>query len=182
MVETNGTTSGINMNYIELEKTLAELGKRLPPESHLTLIGGSALLLLGSPRLTMDIDFVGDDIKPNELHRQVIQIAQELKIQMEPVPLDRFIPLPQGNEKRAIHIAQFGNLNIYVADPYSIALSKTDRGLDSDFEDLVFLIQTSHINLKELESIVQNAVSKAGKFDLHPDILVHLEELKSRLK
>ncbi len=170
------------MDYLELEKALTELGNRLPPESHLTLIGGSALLLLGSPRLTMDIDFVGDDLKPSELHRQVIQIARELKIQMEPVPLDRFIPLPQGNEKRVIHIAQFGNLSIEIADPYSIALSKVDRGLDSDFEDLVFLIQTSHISLKELESIVQNAVSKAGKFDLHPDILAHLQELKSRLE
>ncbi|CAG0994261.1 hypothetical protein ANAEL_02485 [Anaerolineales bacterium] len=170
------------MDYLELEKALTELGNRLPPESHLTLIGGSALLLLGSPRLTMDIDFVGDDLKPSELHRQVIQIARELKIQMEPVPLDRFIPLSQGNEKRVIHIAQFGNLSIEIADPYSIALSKVDRGLDSDFEDLVFLIQTSHISLKELESIVQNAVSKAGKFDLHPDILAHLQELKSRLK
>jgi hypothetical protein len=170
------------MDYSELEKALTELGNRLPTESHLTLIGGSALLLLGSPRLTMDIDFIGDDLKPSELHRQVIQIARELKIQMEPVPLDRFIPLPKGNEERVIHIAQFGNLSIEIADPYSIALSKVDRGLDSDFEDLVFLIQTSHISLKELESIVQNAVSKAGKFDLHPDILAHLQELKSRLK
>jgi hypothetical protein len=51
------------MDYAELENALTHLGKRLPPESHLTLIGGSALLLLGSPRLTMDIDFIGDDIK-----------------------------------------------------------------------------------------------------------------------
>jgi len=170
------------MDYSELENALTQLGERLPPESRLTLIGGSALLLLGSPRLTMDIDFIGDDVNPNELHRQIIQIARELKIQMEPVPLERFIPLPKGSEQRAIPISQFGNLNVYVADPYSIALSKTDRGLDSDFEDLVFLIQGNHINLKELESVLQNALSKAGKFDLHPDILAHLQELKSRLK
>lgn len=170
------------MDYSELENALTQLGKRLPPASRLTLIGGSALLLLGSPRPTMDIDFIGDDIKPNELHRQVIQIARELKIQMEPVPLERFIPLPKGSEQRVIPISQFGNLNVYVADPYSIALSKVDRGLDSDFEDLVFLIQSNHINQKELETIVQNAMSKAGKFDLHPDILDHLQELQSRLK
>jgi hypothetical protein len=170
------------MDYLELENALTQLGERLPPESRLTLIGGSALLLLGNLRMTMDIDFIGDDIQPNELHRQVIQIAKELKIQMEPVPLERFVPLPKGSEQREIPIAQFGNLNVYVADPYSIALSKIDRGLDSDFEDLVFLIQSNYISLKELEVIVQNSISKAGKFDLHPDILVHFQELKLRLK
>lgn len=170
------------MDYIELQTVLTQLGERLPPASRLTLIGGSALILLGSPRLTVDIDFIGDDVNPNELHRQIIQIARELKIQIEPVPIERFIPLPKGSEQRTIPIAQFGNLNVYVADPYSIALSKVDRGLDSDLEDLVFLIQGGHINLKELEMFAQIAISQARKFDLHPDILEHLQELQSRLK
>ncbi len=140
------------------------------------------MILLGSPRLTMDIDFVGDDVNPSELHRQILQTAKELKILIDLVPIDRFIPLPKGSEQRAIPIAQFGNLNVYVADPYSIALSKVDRGLDNDYADIVFLIQHHFINLKDMENIVQNAVSKAGKFDLHPDILAHLQELKKRLK
>jgi hypothetical protein len=93
---------------------------------------------LGSPRLTVDIDFVGDDVHPSEFHQFIMQIAKELKIDVEPVPLDRFIPLPTGSTKRQIRIGQFGNLEIYVADPYSIALSKLDRGFDTDFEDIIF--------------------------------------------
>jgi hypothetical protein len=54
----------------------------------LVLVGGGALALLGSPRLTIDIDFVGDDVHPAPLHKTVMQIAQELKIHIEPVPLD----------------------------------------------------------------------------------------------
>jgi hypothetical protein len=42
---------------------------------------------LGSPRLTVDIDFVGDDLHPSELHRSIMQIAKELKIDAEPVLL-----------------------------------------------------------------------------------------------
>ena len=76
----------------------------------------------------------------------------------------------------------FANLDVYVIDPYSIALSKIDRGLLTDFYDIIFLIEKKHITLEELEHITQNAVAKAGKFDLHPDILAHLQELKSRLK
>ena len=158
------------------------MGERVPPASQLILIGGSALTLLGSPRPSIDIDFVGDDIHPNELHRSIMQIAKELKILVEPVPLDRFVPLPKGSEKRNIRIGQFGNLEIYVADPYSIALSKLDRGLDTDFEDIIFLIRENFITLEELERITRDALPHARQFDFNPDILDHLQELRDRLK
>ena len=169
------------MDNKEIQSILQSIGKRVPPSSRLVLIGGSALTLLGSPRLTIDIDFVGDDVHPNKLHQSIMQIARELKIHVEPVPLERFIPLPKGSAERNIRIGQFGNLEIYVADPYSIALSKLDRGVDTDFDDIVFLIRHNFITLDELERITRNALSHAGKFDLHPEILDHLQELKDRL-
>lgn len=170
------------MDNTEIRSILLALGERVPPSSRLTLVGGSALALLGSPRLTIDIDFVGDDIHPNELHQNILQAAKELKILVEPVPIERFVPLPPGSEKRSIRIGRFGNLDVYVADPYSIALSKLDRGLDTDLDDVVFLIHHGHITLPELERITGDALAKAAKFDLHPDILAHFQELKNRLK
>jgi hypothetical protein len=170
------------MNKEKLEELLTSLGKQVPPASRLFLLGGSALTLLGSTRPSLDIDFFGDDIQPNELHRKILEKAKELKLQVEAVPLDKFIPLPDGNEERSIYIGQFANLEIYIVDPYSIALSKVDRGLFTDFDDVVFLIDNGYISIEKLESIVQNSVSQARKFDLHPDILAHLQELKSRLK
>jgi len=165
----------------EIQSILQSIGKRVPPSSRLVLIGGSALTLLGSPRLTIDIDFVGDDVHPNKLHQTIMQIARELKIHVEPVPLERFIPLPKGSAERNIRIGQFGNLEIYVADPYSIALSKLDRGVDTDFDDIVFLIRHNFITLDELERITRNALSVAGKFDLHPEILDLFQKLKNQL-
>ncbi len=170
------------MDNTEIQSILQTLGKRVPRSSRLILVGGSALALLGSPRLTIDIDFVGDDIHPNELHRSIMQIAKELNIHAEPVPIERFIPLPKGSDKRSIHIGQFGNLDVYVADPYSIALSKLDRGFDTDFDDLIFLVQHNLVRLEELERITKDALPQAKKFDLDPEILAHLQELKNRLK
>lgn len=169
------------MDNAEIQSILLNMGERVPPSSRLVLVGGSALALLGSPRLTIDIDFVGDDVHPNKLHQSIMQIAKELQIHVEPVPLDRFIPLPKGSEERSIRIGQYGNLEIYVADPYSIALSKVDRGFDTDFEDIIFLIRQNFITLAELERITRDALSHARKFDLHPDILDHLQELKNRI-
>ncbi|MBI5946099.1 MAG: hypothetical protein HY864_17195 [Chloroflexi bacterium] len=170
------------MDNGELQSILTALGKQVPPASRLFLLGGSALTLLGSPRPSRDIDFVGDDIHPIELHRIIMSKAREMKLQVDIVPIDRFIPLPEGNADRNIYIGQFENLEIHVIDPYSIALSKVDRGLFTDFDDIIFLIKNGHITLEELEHITQKAVSQASKFDLHPDILIHLQELKSRLK
>ncbi len=170
------------MDKDKLQSILTALGEQVPPASRLFLIGGSALTLLGSPRPSLDIDFVGDDVHPNELHRTIMDKAKEMKLQVDAVPIDRFIPLPDGNEQRSIYIGQFANLEIHVIDPYTIALSKLDRGLFTDFDDIIFLIKNGHITQEELEAITLKAVSQAGKFDLHPDILAHLQELKSRLK
>ena len=111
-----------------------------------------------------------------------MEIARELNIDVEPVPIERFVPLPEGSDKRRIYIGQFGNMNVYVADPYSIALSKLDRGFDTDIDDIIFLVEHNYVVLDELERITVKALSQARKFDFHPEILDHLQELKARLK
>jgi hypothetical protein len=64
---------------------------------------------------------------------------------------------------------------------HSIALSKLDRGFDTDVDDIIFLIQRNHISLNELERIMHDALPYARKYDLNPDILDHLKELKNRI-
>ncbi|MBT7073515.1 MAG: hypothetical protein HN922_01250 [Anaerolineae bacterium] len=170
------------MDNREIETILQKIGERVPAGSTLTLVGGSALALLGNLRSTIDIDFVGDDIRPSELHQSILKMAEELGIYADPVPLERFIPLPDGSNERRIHIGQFGNLEIYVADPYSIALSKIDRGADTDYDDLLFLIKNGYVELGELESILQAALPRAREFDFEPDILEHWQEIQNRLR
>ena len=80
MAETDGITKGITMDHQDVYSILNLFGEQVPPDSHLTLLGGSALILLGNSRETIDIDFVGDDINPSDLHRLIIQIAKENKI------------------------------------------------------------------------------------------------------
>ncbi|MBI3165935.1 MAG: hypothetical protein HYZ24_14725 [Chloroflexi bacterium] len=60
----------------------------------------------------MDIDFIGDDDSPSEFDRAIIQAAKELKIFIEPVPIERFIPLPAGSDRRKIRIGTYGNMEV----------------------------------------------------------------------
>ncbi len=181
MVEGAGIPKDDRVNTTDVQSILKALGERVPPGSTLTLVGGSALALLGNPRPTIDIDFVGDDIEPEPLHRAVMRAGRELKIHIEPVPIERFVPLPAGREQRSIRIGQFGNLEVYVADPYSIALTKLDRGLDTDLDDILFLIHRRYVDLDKLERILLDTLPQAGKYDFNPDVMTHLQVLKSRI-
>jgi hypothetical protein len=74
-------------------------------------------------------------------------------------------------------------MEVFVVDPYVIALSKLDRAFDTDFDDLIFLVQRNLVDLDQLEGITRDALSRARDFDMNPDeVLAHLQELKDRLK
>ena len=99
----------------------------------------------------------------------------------EAVALDRFIPLPNGSEQRIIHIGRFGNLEVFSADPYSIALSKLDRGFDTDIDDIIFLVKRHLVDIPKLERIMQEALPRAHEFDMNAtQVTAHFKVLKDR--
>ena len=126
----------------------------------LFLLGGGVLELLGVARTTVDLDYVGDDLQPNKLQRLMVEIADEMHIELEAVPIKEFVPLPKDAHKRAIFVGQFGKLSVHIFDPYTIALSKLDRGFDTDLEDIFFLVKNKIITLDQLEGFVETAVFK----------------------
>jgi hypothetical protein len=172
-----------SLGELRIRAILNLIGERVATPSNLILIGGGALALLGSPRLTVDLDFIGDDISPDDLGKTVMQVAKEQNVYADPVPLQRFIPMPEGSESRMINIGKFGNLTVYAADPYSIALGKPERGLDTDLQDVVFLIQRSLIDLVQLQRVVEETLPRASEFDINAeDLKAHLETIRNRLK
>lgn len=138
-------------------------------------------MLLGSPRGTLDIDYVGSDYPPptDTLAATIASLAAELRIEVEPVPMDEFMPLPKEAEQRHHPIGNFGNLSVYLFDPYSIAISKLDRGLGFDLEDVIFLLDQGWITFEELKRHAEEVLKRASIFDMDKKaFLEHLEEVK----
>lgn len=148
---------------------LTIVGDRLQNPASLVLLGGSGLSLLGNQRPTLDLDFNGEESESGEFRRLLEQVAAEMHVEIEAVPLHRFIPLPQGADGRHVPIEAFGKLMVFVFDPYSIALSKLDRGFDSDLEDVAFLLRQEWIDAETLETMIDDATMLAAAFDLNPD-------------
>jgi hypothetical protein len=156
------------------------LAERYSKPAELYLLGGGGLCLLGSPRRTYDIDYTveGSSDQAQELIATIEALADEMELELEEVPLEEFIPLPQDANKRHLVIGQFGSLTVYVYDPYSIAISKLSRGLKEDVQDVIFLWREKMINLNELAKHIQTVLPFALQFDIDPaDLRLYFNEM-----
>lgn len=160
-----------DIDAAKLESFLQELSKRYLKPATLYLLGGSALILLGSTRRTLDVDYVGIDIpgRWTELQQLIAELATEMQLKIEAVPYGEMIPPLPDSAQRHILIGNYGQLEVFVIDPYAMALGKLDRGFPSDLEDVVFLIQRNFITVVQLEKMIRDVIPFAAQYDLNPN-------------
>ncbi|MBI3760255.1 MAG: hypothetical protein HY260_00100 [Chloroflexi bacterium] len=163
---------------------MRHLGERYTGRGVFYLLGGSALLLLGSPRETLDVDYMADPTPEAdaELRSVLDTLATELKLDLEFVPQGEFIPLPpQAHERRRL-VGRYGQLEVYIFDLYSIALSKIARGFESDLEDVVFTLREGLIEFGELERLFNAILPDAPKADIdRAEFRAYFDEVRRRL-
>jgi hypothetical protein len=165
----------------EIIDFLDRLSKRYTSDAIIYVLGGVALCVLGNPRRTVDIDYTieAPPDETQELIKSVQTLADEMKLELESVPLEKFIPLPKAAGSRHRWVGKFGSLAVYVFDPYSIALSKLARGFEADLQDIQFLLQEKIINLNQLGIFVEEALPKAWDYDIDPaELRLHFLELR----
>ncbi|MEM7535218.1 MAG: DUF6036 family nucleotidyltransferase [Chloroflexota bacterium] len=171
------------LSRTQIQQFLIEVGNRHEQPSTLVLLGGAALCLLGNPRPTEDIDYVGDDLSKSLLQHTIEQVANDMDLAVEPVPIHEFVPMPQSPDDNHIYIGQFSHLNVYIIDPYTIALSKIDRGFETDIEDILFLIRNNFITFDQLVRVVDSSFLQADKFDLDISAMkMNLAEVQKSLQ
>lgn len=165
----------------QVTKFFEALAKRHLKPATILLLGGGGLAVLGNMRPTLDIDYDIEAAPEEKVELETVmqEVAAEEHLELEFVPIEEFIPLPEGAKSRRRLIGQFGQLSVYLYDPYSIALSKVARGLETDIQDVVFMINEKIIMLAKLEEFVQDAVLKALQFDIESrDLHNHLAAIK----
>jgi hypothetical protein len=168
-----------------LKSFLQHLGERYPGPATIYLLGGSALGLLGSPRTTLDVDYTFEVAPEDQARFQatLVELASEMQLDMDEVPLDEFVPLPPGSRERRRAIGQFGQLEAYIFDPYSIALSKIARGFEADLEDVLFMLREHLIEFEQLERFFQEILPLAPQADIIPDeFRAYFEEIRRRIR
>lgn len=166
-----------------LQAFLQKLGERYTQPGTLYLLGGCALCLLGNPRATQDVDYwVELEPETAQTFQNVVDgLAAEMHLDLEVVPLAEFIPLPPQARDRRRSIGRYGQLDVYVFDLYSIALSKIARGFESDLEDVEFLLRQGLIEWAELERDFEAVLPSAIQTDIIPtEFRAYFEEIRRR--
>jgi len=136
--------------------------------------------LLGSPRETLDYFIDGEN---PEAEQGLKRLSTELKLDLESVPLKKFIPLPLGGEARQRLVGKFGQVEVYIFDLYSIALSKIARGFESDLEDVEFMLKENLISWEELETDYRSILPEAHTADINPkEFKIYFATLKQRIQ
>ncbi len=166
-----------------IQAFLRRLSERYPGAGSLYLLGGSALCLLGSSRETQDIDYMFETTPEaaEQFQAALGALASEMRLDVEAVPLGEFIPLPpQARERRQL-VRRFGQLDVYIFDLYSIALSKIARGFEADFEDVTFMLREGLIEFGELERHFNAILPDAPKADIdRSEFRAYFEEIRRR--
>jgi hypothetical protein len=172
------------VNADSIWEFLGHLGESWAGKAVLYLLGGSALCLLGSPRETRDLDYTAEVAPESEddFRRILAELGASVHIDVEEIPIADFIPLPALAYERRRFVGRFGQLDVYVFDPYTIALSKIARGFESDLEDVMFMLSSGLIEFSELERDFQAILPHAGKADIDPhEFRAYFAEIKRRL-
>ena len=168
----------------KLRSLLQRLSERYTGPGSLYLLGGCALCLLGSPRETQDIDYSAEvDSESMERFETVLaELAAEMHLDLEPVPLGEFIPLPPQAYERRKFVGRYGQLDVYIFDLYSIALSKIARGFEADLEDVTFMLQRGFVDFQVLESHFNAILPGVLDFDIAPsEFRTYFEEIRRRM-
>lgn len=134
------------LNKSEILARLKELDLRsqgVSPKTEVLIVGGSALALLGEPRLTSDIDYLGSlDYLPKD-YLASLGFSNNVKT---------FFALYGTDEYSALELNGFKNLIVKVLSYEDIAVMKLFSSRKKDLEDLIQYIfpkLTSYSKLKQ---------------------------------
>ena len=122
------------LNRELLGELLAALARSAPRSGNyrVYLIGGGTAVLQGWRDATIDADLFSDQ---QEVFREIQAIKERLRVSIEFVRPEHFVPPLAGTEERHVFIEMKRNVSFYHYDPYAQLFSKLVRGFQRDMQD-----------------------------------------------
>lgn len=139
---------------------LRELDSSVHEDIRLDCMGGFVVsLVYGFSRPTGDLDVL--EIAPREAGRPILELGmqggplhEKYKIYLDHVGVAH---VPENYEKRLSEISPkvFKHLRLFALDPYDLALSKLERNVQRDRDDVMHLARTVPFDLEVLKDRYQ---------------------------
>ncbi|MBA2476830.1 MAG: hypothetical protein H0V40_12855 [Actinobacteria bacterium] len=123
-----------------IRRFMRALGAAADAEGAAYLTGGTTAVLLGWRASTIDVD-IAFAPETDALLQAVSRLKHELRVNVELVSPEDFVPVPAGWEGRSLFAAREGPLSFYHYDLYSQALAKLERAHAQDLDDVRAMIE-----------------------------------------
>jgi len=125
--------------------------------------GGTSAVLIGWRKSTVDVDL---KIEPelDELFREMPEIKERMKINIELAAPSDFIPSLPGWQERSRFIGDEGKISFFHYDPYSQALSKIERRHQQDLLDVKAMFDQGLIEKSKLLSLFREIEPQLIKY------------------
>lgn len=146
---------------------LRELDAVVDVETRLDCMGGFVVTVVyGFSRPTADLDVL--EIAPREAAKSMLDVGmkggplhKKYKIYLDPVGVAH---VPENYEERLTQIfpGTFAHLRLCALDPYDLALSKLERNIQRDRDDVKHLAKTSPTRSRRLEGALSNGTALAA--------------------
>lgn len=139
---------------------LTEIDDSIGEELRLECLGGFVVAMMyNSGRTTSDVDFIR--CRPHDQNRRLAELAAEFSplhskygLYLDFVTV---VTLPDNYADRLTEMFpdQFANLRLFALGPYDLVLSKLERNLQHDREDMLFLVKNVPLDLQQLTEIYE---------------------------
>lgn len=170
---------------------LVEIDDNLKERTDFHCIGGFVIAMLYNlKRETSDLDFIScvprdDDGKLYELAGKGSPLNKKYKVYLDPV---KIVTAPDNYEDRLVEMfpGEFKYLKLYALDPYDLALTKLERNMQHDREDVLQLAQSVPFDLEifkqrydeELKVYVEDNIRHRSTFDFWIEMI---EEIRAKM-
>lgn len=121
-------------------------------------IGGATAVDRGWRPSTIDADLSASD---ERLFARIQQIKERLRINVELVRPEDFVPPLSGSEDRHLFIAAVRQVRFFHYDPYAQLLSKIVRGFRQDLEDAARFVEDELVDLDRFRELVHGIPDSA---------------------
>ena len=154
-----------------LGRFLEALGKALEHPATIYLVGGASAVLSGWRQTTRDVDLYAED---DALLRLIPRLKEELSTSVETAsPLD-FVPELPGWRDRSPYVRTEAQLTVRNFDFYSQALSKIERGFDTDRADVRAMVEIGLVDPARLLELFEAVADQLYRFPA-----INADELRS---
>ena len=143
-----------------LREFMVELDRAAPrgQAAHVYLVGGGTAVWAGWRPSTIDVDLHGD---PEVLFRDIQAIKKRLRLNVEFVRPEDFVPPLAGSDARHVLIEAMGSVSFFHHDPYAQVLSTIVRGFQRDLEDADDFLRSGMVDADRFRDLVHGIPAEA---------------------